>query len=533
MSNERLQLVLLETSDLHGHILPVNYANNQPEEYGLAKIAALIRREREQNEYVILIDNGDLLQGTPLAYYHAKIDNKPIDPSVQLLNELGYDAAVIGNHEFNYGLPVLKKAIRESKFPWLSANLVERTRETQTEMPYFGKPYIIREFGHGLKVAVLGLTTPYIPNWENPAHIEGIGFLDAVGTARYWVEYLRKEEQADIVVVSYHGGFESSLSTGEPTEIPTGENQGHQLCMEVPGIDVLLTGHQHRMLSGIEVNGVIIVQPGSQGRALGKVRLEVIRTDGRWRIIQKSSELLYTEGVEADPRVLDITREYEMKTQQWLDQPIGHVEGDMRIHDPMEARIKDTAAIEFINRVQMHYSGADISNTALFDNDSLGFGPEVTMRDVVSNYIYPNTLQVIRITGQDIRDALEQSAAYFETYSGGEVRVSKEFSYPKPQHYNYDMWEGIDYLLDISRPAGERVVLLEKDGKPLDPTAEYDVAMNNYRAGGGGNYRMFQGKPIIKDFPTDVSELIASFILERRTIQASCDHNWKVIQSKK
>jgi 2',3'-cyclic-nucleotide 2'-phosphodiesterase / 3'-nucleotidase len=532
MSNERLQLVLLETSDLHGHILPVNYANKQPEEYGLAKVASLIRKERERNEHMILIDNGDLLQGTPLAYYHAKIDNEPMDPSVLVLNELGFDAAVIGNHEFNYGLPVLLKAIGESQFPWLSANLVERAERSGKNVPFFGKPYILKEFAQGLKVAVLGLTTPYIPNWENPVNIEGIAFLDAVETARHWVEYLRKEEHADIVVVSYHGGFERSLTTGERTENPTRENQGYQLCMEVPGIDVLLTGHQHRMLSGMEVNGVLIVQPGNQGRALGKVSIEVMLADSGWKIIHKVSELLYVEGVEADPLVLEMTREYEEKTQEWLDQPIGRVEGDMRIHDPMEARLQDTAAIEFINRVQMYYSGADISNTALFDNDSAGFGPEVTMRDVVSNYIYPNTLQVIRITGQDIRDALEQSAAYFETHAGGEVRVSKEFSYPKPQHYNYDMWEGISYLLDISRPVGDRVVLLEKDGKPLDPAAEYDVAVNNYRAGGGGNYPMFHGKPVVKDFSTDVSELIASFILERRTIQASCDHNWKVILGK-
>ncbi|TVY05512.1 bifunctional metallophosphatase/5'-nucleotidase [Paenibacillus cremeus] len=524
MSHERT-ITILETSDVHGNLLPIQYANNSTVEYGFARLATLIRQEKKRHASVLLIDNGDLIQGTPLAYHHARLDAAAPSPMVQCLNELGYDAAVIGNHEFNYGPELLNKAVRESAFPWLSANIVNAA----TGEPYFGQPYWVKTFEDGLKVAVLGLTTHYIPNWENPEHIRGFKFMDALETAKRWVRHLREVEGADVVIVSYHGGFERNLDTGEPTEPLTGENQGYAICQEVEGIDVLLTGHQHRVLAS-KVNGVTIVQPGSAGSWLSKVTLKVDKVEGAWKVVEKKAELLSPQGVEPDEAMLELVRPHEAKTQVWLDQPIGRLLGDMRVQDPMQVRLKEHPLIEFINKVQMELSGAAISNTALFDNVSPGFPENITMRDIVSNYIYPNTLQVIRVSGSDIRAALERSASYFATYHGnGPVEVSPEFSDPKPAHYNYDMWEGIEYQLNISRPVGERVTRLEIEGRPIDPDGQYDVVMNNYRAGGGGNYMMFQGKPVVKDIPTDMAELLASYIMERGTIEASLNSNWEVV----
>ncbi|WP_438444478.1 bifunctional metallophosphatase/5'-nucleotidase [Gorillibacterium sp. sgz5001074] len=517
------KLVLLETSDLHGAVMPLRYADNAKAELGLAKIASLIRQERSKGLPLLLVDNGDLIQGTPFAYYHARMGQMSPNPMVECLNALSYDAAVIGNHEFNYGLPFLQKAIRESSFPWLSANLVRKG----TQEPFFGQPYLVKELA-GVKVGVLGLTTWYIPNWENPAHIRELDFLDAVDTARRWVRILREEQDVDVVVLSYHGGLERDPETGELTEVETGENQGYRLCMEVEGVDVLLTGHQHRELVA-EINGVTVIQPGSAGKLLGKVTLELSRSDsGRWTVTSKRGEWIAAESAEADPGIAELAAACEAETQRWLDTPIGRTTGDMRITDPMQARLSDHPMIEFINRVQMEASGAPISNTALFDNSAKGFGEYVTMRDIVSNYIYPNTLKVIRVSGQDIRDALEVNASYFHV-ENGEVGVSPAFSNPKPQHYNYDMWEGIEYEFDLSRPVGQRVVKLTQDGKPLHPDASYDVVMNNYRAGGGGNYPMFKGKPVVKDIPTDVSELMANYILERGTVEASLNRNWRTV----
>jgi 2',3'-cyclic-nucleotide 2'-phosphodiesterase/3'-nucleotidase len=519
-------ITILQTSDIHGFMLPIQYANNEPTANGFAKIAALIKLERSINDNILLIDNGDLIQGTPLAYHHARLNASTENPMIRCLNELRYDAAVIGNHEFNYGLPLLQKAIHESAFPWLCANIVD----AESGEPFFGTPYLLRSFERGPTIAVLGLTTDFIPNWENPDHIVGLSFQPVLAVARKWVAYLREEKKADVVIVSYHGGFERDLETGEPTEPLTGENVGYALCREVEGIDVLLTGHQHRAIAGKAIHGVTVVQPGSQGAYLGKVRLDLEYTASGWQISEASSELLSAAGAEeAVAEIVDILQPHEALTQEWLDQPIGKLLGDMRVTDPMALRLKEHPLIEFINRVQMELTGATISNTALFDNIAPGFPPDITMRDIVSNYIYPNTLQVIRISGQDIKDALEHSASYFAEYDGGPVRVSPAFSEPKPQHYNYDMWEGIEYKLNISRPVGERVKYIHYEGKPIEPQGQYDVVMNNYRAAGGGNYTMFQGKPLVKDIPTDMAELLASYIMDKGTIEAALNSNWEVV----
>jgi 2',3'-cyclic-nucleotide 2'-phosphodiesterase/3'-nucleotidase len=524
MNSKEMNITILETSDLHGHILPIHYANNSYNEVGLAKVAAFIHQERLACPNILLVDNGDLIQGTPLAYHHAKIDNSPCNPMVLCLNELDYDAAVLGNHEFNYGKEVLGKAIKESHFPWLAANVVDK----HTGEPYYGKPYLVKELQYGVRIGLLGLTTSYIPNWENPGNIDAFDFRDVVETAHKWVRYLREAERVDVVVVAYHGGLEKDIESGMPSEPLTGENQGYRLCEEVEGIDVLLTGHQHRAIAA-EVNGVAVLQPGHQGSHLGKATLQLAFKEGRWLVMHKATELLPVKDILPSNDILDLVQTYESKTQKWLDLPIGQSTGDMSITDPMAVRTRDNALIEFINKVQMYYAGVNISNTALFDNQSRGFKPNITVRDVVSNYIYPNTLKVIRVTGQDIKDALEQSAAYFADYDGESYKVSKAFSAPKPQHYNYDMWEGIDYRINISLPLGSRVTMLYYEGQPIDLNASFDVAMNNYRAGGGGEYSMFRGKPVIRDIPTDISELLTTYILEKRTIEASVNANWEVV----
>lgn len=519
---DKKRLTILETSDVHGYVYPLNYGTNQKSDVGLGKVATLIDKERENNDEILLIDNGDVIQGTPLTYHYARFNHQAPNPMILLLNELEYDCAIPGNHEFNYGLNVLDQAVKESHFPWLSANLIH----SETTKPYFGKPYLIKKLKDGVRVGILGLTTHYIPNWEKEENIKSIVFKDALETAKEWVPWLRS--QVDVLIVSYHGGLERDIETGKQTEELTGENQGYRMCMEVPGIDVLLTGHQHRSIEGQTLNGVVVLQPSTQGMALGKVTLSLIKEEDCWRISHHQSELVSAKGIPANQSLLNKVKQYEELTQAWLDQPIGEIDGDMQVHDPMEIRTKDNALIEFFNKIQMDIAGVDISCTALFDNKSPGLAKHVTMRDVVANYIYPNTLRVIRVTGHDIKEALERSASYFATYNGHTIEVNHSFVDPKPQHYNYDMWEGISYVINISKPMGKRVQELTYKGEPLAMDEEYDVVMNNYRAGGGGDYIMFKGKSVIKDIPIDVSEIIANYILERGTIKATLNHNWIV-----
>ncbi|MEK3789343.1 bifunctional metallophosphatase/5'-nucleotidase [Paenibacillus sp. FSL K6-1230] len=563
----RRQMAILTTSDIHGYIQPYSYMEGGPSNLGFARIATLLQEERDRwGDRMLYVDNGDSLQGSPLTYYQAKIDSSADNAVVSALNAAHCAGAVIGNHEFNFGLAHLQEAMLQSDFPWLSANTVSAS----TGEPAFGQPYLLHDTSEGIRIAVLGLTTAHIPVWELPEHIEGLRFEDPVACARHWVPYLRGQLEADIVIVSYHGGFERDLRSGEPTEALTGENQGYELCHEVSGIDVLLTGHQHRQIEGLHVNGVCVIQSGTQGQFLGRVILELelasesdsalqpklepwmepaLKLDTqplkhlptaklsdsqsdpkpRWRLLSAHSELLAAGEVEPAEHILERTAPVEERLQHWLDQPIGETANDMRLVDVHQARLEEHPFVEWINRVQMEVSGAAVSCSALFDDYAPGFGERISMRDILANYKFPNTLRVLRVTGQDIREALELSATYFLLEADGRIGVHPSFLLPKPQPYNYDMWEGVSYTLDVSRPVGERVVMLEIDGKPLQPEAEYEVVMNNYRASGGGGFDMFRGKPVIKELQTDMAELLADYIRSKRTISTTVNHNWRVI----
>ncbi|MFT8323254.1 MAG: bifunctional UDP-sugar hydrolase/5'-nucleotidase [Bacillus sp. (in: firmicutes)] len=518
MTNTNITILL--TSDVHGNIYPINYGTNEQANVGLAKVATIIDRERKKNEHTIVLDNGDLIQGTPLTYHYVNFLAEKKNPMIACLNGLKYDAAVIGNHEFNYGIDTLKKAVHESDFPWLCANIVD----SRTKEPFLGKPYIIKNVG-SFKLAILGITTHYIPNWENPNHIKNLEFKDALSSAKEWIAKIKAEEEPDVMIMSYHGGFERDILSGEPTEVLTGENQGYRMCKEIDDLDVLLTGHQHRSLTG-SLYGTELIQASNNGQMVGKISINLNQMG---EIVGKSSELISVVDVCAKEEIIDQVKEYEESTQNWLDTPIGFIDGNMIVADPLASRLEDNSLIEFINKVQMAAAEVQIANTALFNNESPGFKPNVTMRDIVSNYIYPNTLKVLALTGEDIKAALEQSAKYFMLNEEGEPAVSSDFIHPKPQHYNYDMWEGIEYILDISKPAGNRVVKLSFEGKPLEENKEYEVVMNNYRAGGGGDYLMFQNKPVVREIQFDMAELIANYIMERKTVTATCNHNWKVI----
>ncbi|MEN2466947.1 bifunctional UDP-sugar hydrolase/5'-nucleotidase [Ornithinibacillus sp. JPR2-1] len=511
------------TSDIHGHAMPLLYGTNEAYNLGLAKYTSIVKQMVQENENVIVLDNGDLIQGTPLMTHYVKEHHDKENPMVGIMNRIGIDASVIGNHEFNFGKKILTDAINSSNFPWLSANLVNQDGE-----PYFGKPYIIKTLPSGIRAAIVGVTTHYIPNWESPAHIEGIQFQDALTTLKHWVTRIREEEQPDILIASYHGGFERDIKTGEPTEPLTGENQGYAMCQEIEGIDVLLTGHQHRILTG-EINGVLIAQPGNNGKMYGEIDVELEHVNDQWSITGKKAEIKPVNEIEADKEIMHYLKDIESSTQRWLDHPIGYIDGDMTITDPLKARTTKHPFIQFIQNVQMDVSGVDISVTALLNNESKGFTSVVTMRDIVSNYMYPNTLVVLELTGNDIIQALEKTAEYFVLDNAGNIVVNPSYIEPKPQHYNYDMWEGINYTINVSKPVGSRIEDVTYHGNPLKMDGKYHVVLNNYRANGGGNFDMFKNKPIIKEIQRDTAELIHAYFEKHKTVKAEVHSNFTVI----
>lgn len=516
-------LTIFETSDVHGYLFPTDYQSRKQEaEFGLFRLAALLKKERSQlNGPSLTIENGDVIQGSPFTHYVVK-QKKEASVIMEALNRCEFDAGVIGNHEFNYGLNYLNSAVQGADFPILSANILNAENK-----PAFGEAYKIFK-RDGLKVAVLGLTTPYIPNWEHPENYEGLSFKSAVDCAKEYVPFLK--EQADIVVVSYHGGFEKDLNTGEDTEIQTGENEGYALLHEVEGIDVLLTGHQHRVIADT-INGTAVVMPGDKGRYLGKVTIEFEEVNSNIRISKVLPEVISTEHSEADHNLVDEFTAVNNEVENWLDQPIGMVKGDMTIQNAEGARRTEHPYVEFIQRVQMHYAECDISGTALFNNQAKGFTPEVTMRDVVLNYIYPNTLAVLSISGKDLRLALERSASYFELDEKGDIIVNPAFMEPKPQMYNYDMYEGIDYTIDVSQPKGKRITRFLYKNEPVKDEDTLEVVVNQYRGVGGGDYHMFDASKIIREVTIPMNELIGDYFSNFSPIEAKVNHNFKVIAS--
>lgn len=519
-----MQLTILAMSDTHGYFFPTDYVDDRIESpFGLLKAASVIKKERERaNGPVLLLDNGDFIQGSPMSQYVEENNETPAQ-LVDILNDLKVDAGVIGNHEFNYGVDYLKAGIEVVSHPVLSANILQKNGAFFANAPakIFEKD--------GLKIGVLGLTTQYIPNWEHPENIKDLEFHSAVAVAKEWVPKL--QEEVDVVVVAYHGGFESDLDTGEPTEPHNGENEAYQLLKEVSGIDALITGHQHREIARV-IDGVPIIQPGNRASNIGKITLDFEKVEDQYQLVEVNSELVPVKDAPVHPELAEKYRPLQEEVNSWLDQVIGETTGDMRILDHHEARLQEHPYVEFINRVQLHHSKAQISGTALFSNTAPGYPEEITIREVILNYPYPNTLAVIEVTGAELKEALEKSAEYFAVIAANEIGVNPDFVTPKPKPYNYDMYEGIEYVIDVSKPFGERITTLQFEGVDVQPTDTFELVTNQYRAVGGGKFEMFKDKPFLREINTSMSDLITAYIKEHKVISAEVDQNFKVIRSK-
>ncbi|HLL73082.1 MAG TPA: bifunctional UDP-sugar hydrolase/5'-nucleotidase, partial [Pyrinomonadaceae bacterium] len=401
----RAWITILSTTDLHGNILPFDYYTNKPDARGLAKVATLVKAARKENATgTLLLDSGDTVQGTPLEYFHNKKNNQPPDPMMLVMNALRFDALAVGNHEYNFGLNVLEKARREASFPWLSAN----TYKTGTQETYH-RPYLVKEL-NGVRVGVIGLTTPGVPFWENKENFAGLEFREPVAEARKWVTILRERERVDLVVVAMHMGLEEDLRTGEtsPGQV-TNENVAVRLAREVPGIDLIVMGHTHREVPSLTINNVLLTQANFWGRHLARADIYLEREEGgRWRVSAKSARTIaVNEQTETDAEVARLVEPYDRETQQWLARVIGESASELTAED---ARFRDTAILDLIQRVQLDAGKADVSMVASFNPQARLPRGAVTVRDIAGLYIYENTLVVLEVTGQVLKDALEHSA---------------------------------------------------------------------------------------------------------------------------
>ena len=461
----RAHVVILGTTDMHGRVFPIDYYTNKYDNVGIAKVATLVKEARKNDPDLLLVDSGDTIQGTPLEYFHNKKNNTPPDPMMLAMNALHYDSMAVGNHEYNFGLKVLEKARSEAKFPWLSANSYETGAKGSPTTHY--QPYIIKEV-QGVRIGVLGLTTPGIPNWENVPNYEGLEFKETVSEAKKWVPILREKEKVDVVVITMHMGIEEDLRTGtpNPAQVPN-ENAAIAIARQVPGIDVILMGHTHRDVPSLVVNGVLLTQANRWASHVARVDLYLEKDEtGRWHVVAKSASTIpVTEKTAIDPEIAELGKPYDKETQDWLGRAIGESSEDLTARD---GRFHDSAIIDLIQRVQLEAGHADVSMAAAFNLQARIPKGQVTVRDIAGLYEYENTLVTLELTGQQLKDALEHSARYFREYQPG--KSLNELVDQRIPGYNFDMAEGVTYEIDLKKPFGQRIQNLKFKGQTLSPT---------------------------------------------------------------
>ena len=488
-------LTICFTSDIHGYFSDMDYAQGIPGATGLSRCASTFPDDGN----TLILDGGDTLQGSPFAYWLSQNPVEGAKVSARAMSLAGYDFITLGNHDFNYGRPALETYLNNLEARCISANVeglpgVERTAVVKLQ--------------NGLRVGITGVTTHFVNLWEKPEHLEGIIVNEAFPAAAAALEEL-KQTEVDLTVCIYHGGFENDLKTGELLSA-TGENQAYRICRELD-FDVLLTGHQHQPKADLQLFGTHACQSPDRGKQY--VRMDVtVSEEGE---VTVHSRLVDPGEPEKD--LAAFLAPLDAENAVFLDQPVGELDIPLEPGDHMEMAVNGSVIANFFNQVQLEASGADLSVTSL-GNVVKGFTRQVTIRDVVSTYVFPNTLKTIRVNRQILKAALERSAEYFDIDEAGQLQIGKSFLMPIIQHYNYDYLSGLEVTMDIRRPIGDRVTSMLYKGKELEEDRALTLCLNNYRATGTGGYPLYAQCELVKDQPTEISQMIIEYIVTHKSV---------------
>lgn len=540
-----VNLKIVETTDLHGTFFPYDYIENEELEFSLTHVASYINELRRNEENVILLDNGDNLQGQPTVYFSNFIDTISPHINSELFNYLGYDAGTVGNHDIEAGHPVYDRLLNEYDFPLLAANAV---RQSSGE-PYF-KPYTLIE-REGLKIAVLGLVTASIPEWLPPALYEGMEFKPMLETATKWMPEILKQKP-DLVIGLFHSGWNKE-ELEEDRERYIGQDGSASVAYNVPGFDIIFNGHDHRTANAKFINKegdtVLMLNGGSRGRYISQADVVFSGKKGA-RLKKISGKLINVTDFEPDRELSEKFKDREQEIRNYVGKEIGTSEATL---SSRESYFGPSAFIDMIHEVQLDIAGADISFTAPLSFDvKIPAGP-VIVGDMFKLYRYENMLYTMSLSGQEVLDYLEYSyGGWFNTMKGRndlmlKLRRGKDGrpdltdngkAWLQNQPYNFDSAAGIDYTVDLSKPEGKRITIKGfNDGRPFDLKGVYKAAVNSYRgSGGGGHLTRGAGikpedlqKRLLASTDKDLRYYILQYIEAKGTIKPRTYNNWKLL----
>ena len=538
-ATQTMELRVVETSDVHGSFFPYDFLNRRPKAGSMARVSSYVNSLRKQyGDRLLLLDNGDILQGQPLSYFSNYIDTTDMNIAAQVINYMRYDAETIGNHDVEPGHQVYDKWVGEVNCPVLGANVID----TRSGQPYL-KPYVMLNRG-GVRIAVLGMLTPAIPNWLSQDIWSGLRFDEMVATARHWMKVIREDEKADVVIGLFHSGKAGGIVTPQYEE-----DASEHVARDVPGFDLVLFGHDHTRHNDIVVNSagkrVVCLDPANNAMSVADATIHLSQEKGQWTVDSVAGSVNSVTSQPIDEAYQQHFNAYINKVNDFTIQQIGTFKHILRTAD---SYFGNSAFSDLILNLQLQITGADIAfNAPLTFNDSIKAGP-VYMSDMFKLYKYENKLYVMRLTGEEIRKHLEMSYDLWfntmkspddhlllidrQTYGDAQRMGFKNFS------FNFDSAAGIDYTVDVTKPNGQKVTILRmSNGQPFDEKRWYKVAINSYRGNGGGEL-LTKGAGIPKDSlksrivwqsDRDQRYYLMQEIKRLKVLDPKPNHNWKVI----
>ncbi len=555
---QTINIKIIETSDVHGAIYPYDFTEGKSSNRSLAQVYTYVENERaDSNQVVILLDNGDILQGDPSVYYYNFEKTDTTHLLAQVMNYMKYDGGTVGNHDIETGHDVYDKFNKELNFPWLAANAIN----TETNEPYF-LPYCVIEKNVStdgwknkkIKIAVFGMITPGIPNWLPKPIWSGIEFEDMILTAKKWVQIINEKEKPDVLVGLFHAGVDFTYDN-QKVDSWRNENASQLVAEQVPGFDIVFVGHDHHewnfKVANSAGDSVLILGPASSSASVSEAKVKLTYNDQKksWEK-DLSGNLVAMKNFKANQSFIDNFSSQLNIVKDYVSRPIGSFTQNV---SAKESIFGNSPFVDLIHKIQLELTDADISFTAplsIFSQIDSGI---VYVKDMFELYRYENLLYTMELTGKEVLDYLEYSYSswlntmndendhllMFEKDENGELLLSKRSNTPmlKNRYYNFDSAEGIKYIVDVSKPSGEMVSIQSmSNGNPFEYDKNYTVAINSYRGNGGGGH-LVKGAGIEKDKLTervksstekDLRYYMMKWIEKQEVVSPVEDVNWTI-----